>query len=114
MWIGFDRSQPYGNRFQRARMFWKGETFIFKYIVEKKYTNPIAKLNKFSIQFKDYYGNLYDFSNIEHSLYFKITTLYTVLYIYILLNNVKLSKLTLVIITELSNNSIHESLTKSK
>ena len=37
MWIGFDRSQPYGNRFQRARMFWKGETFIFKYIVEKKY-----------------------------------------------------------------------------
>ena len=30
-----DRSQPSGNRFQRARMFWKGETFIFKYIVEK-------------------------------------------------------------------------------
>jgi len=46
-----------------------------EYITKKIFNPPLAKLNQLFIKFKKYDGELYDFGGIEHSLFFKITTL---------------------------------------
>ena len=46
-----------------------------EYITKKIFNPPLAKLNQLFIKFKKYDGGLYDFGGIEHSLFFKITTL---------------------------------------
>jgi len=45
------------------------------YITKKIFNPPLSKLTQFYIKFKKYDGGLYDFGGIEHSLFFKITTL---------------------------------------
>ena len=46
-----------------------------EYITKKIFNPPLGKLNQLFIKFKKYDGGLYDFGGIEHSLFFKITTL---------------------------------------
>ena len=46
-----------------------------EYISRKSFNPPMNNLSKLTIKFKNYDGSLYDFGGIEHSLFFKITTL---------------------------------------
>jgi hypothetical protein len=46
-----------------------------EYISKKTFNPPMNNLSKLNIKFKNYDGSLYDFGGIEHSLFFKITTL---------------------------------------
>jgi hypothetical protein len=46
-----------------------------EYISQKTFNPPMNSFSKLTIKFKNYDGSLYDFGGIEHSLFFKITTL---------------------------------------
>jgi hypothetical protein len=45
------------------------------YIAKKEFSPLLAKLAQMNIKFKNYDDSFYDFGNLPHSLYFKITTL---------------------------------------
>ena len=45
------------------------------YITKKEFSPPLAKLAQMNIKFLNYDGSFYDFSGLDHSLYFKIKTL---------------------------------------
>lgn len=45
------------------------------YITKKEFSPPLAKLAQLNIQFRNYDNSFYDFSGLEHCLYFKVTTL---------------------------------------
>lgn len=42
-------------------------------VYEKRWQTPVARMSKISIEFCDYYGNPYDFQNMDHRLDFIIT-----------------------------------------
>ena len=44
------------------------------YIVKKEFAPILAKLGQLTISFTNYDGSAYDFSGLEHTLYFKLTT----------------------------------------
>ena len=46
-----------------------------EYISQKTFNPPMNSFSKLTIKFKNYDGSLYDFGGIEHSLFFKVTTL---------------------------------------
>jgi hypothetical protein len=45
------------------------------YISKIEFSPPIAKLTQFNIKFLNYNGTFYDFGGLEHTLYFRVTTL---------------------------------------
>ena len=46
-----------------------------EYLTKKTFNPPLSRLSQLFIKFKKYDGSLYDFGGIEHSLFFKVTTL---------------------------------------
>ena len=46
-----------------------------EYLTKKIFNPPLNRLSQLFIKFKKYDGSLYDFGGIEHSLFFKVTTL---------------------------------------